>query len=124
MFRKLFLWIFLGFILLALLFFFQNRVNSNVVLNNSIDLILPDSVNNESKKSFKVEINKEGEFLIQDRIVERDSLEKEIIKLSKEGNFKTIIIKSHTDIEMKHVVYIMDIANRNKIKSILAVKSK
>jgi len=25
---------------------------------------------------------------------------------------------------MKHVVYIMDIANRNKIKSTLAVKSK
>jgi biopolymer transport protein ExbD len=56
--------------------------------------------------------------------VSKETLEAEV--LAKVGNEEkpTITIRSDQDVEMKHVVFIMDIANKNKIKSTLAVKSK
>jgi len=55
--------------------------------------------------------------------VSKDKLETEV--LAKVGNSEkpTITIRSDEDVDLKHVVFIMDIANRNKIKSTLAVKS-
>ena len=54
----------------------------------------------------------------------QETLEQEV--LAKVGNEEkpTITIRSDQDVEMKHVVFIMDIANKNKIKSTLAVQSK
>jgi biopolymer transport protein ExbD len=56
--------------------------------------------------------------------VGKDNLEAELLaKLGPKEN-PTITIRSDQDVEMKHVVFIMDIANKNKIKSTLAVQSK
>ncbi len=56
--------------------------------------------------------------------VSKDNLEAEVLAKVGQSDSPSITIRSDQDVEMKHVVYIMDIANRNKIKSTLAVKSK
>ena len=56
--------------------------------------------------------------------VSKDLLESELLTKLRGAEAPTITIRSDQDIEMKHVVYIMDIANRNKIKSTLAVQSQ
>jgi biopolymer transport protein ExbD len=56
--------------------------------------------------------------------VSKELLEPELLSKLGTSDAPTITIRSDQDVEMKHVVYIMDIANRNKIKSTLAVKSQ
>ena len=56
--------------------------------------------------------------------VPKGQLEAEVLAKVGGSSTPTITIRSDQDVEMKHVVYIMDIANRNKIKSTLAVKSQ
>ena len=56
--------------------------------------------------------------------VEKDNLETELLAKLGTQEEPVITIRSDQDVEMKHVVFIMDIANKNKIKSTLAVQSK
>ncbi len=122
--KKSLYWIFFGVILSSIvLVSFFNGNSSHIELDSSIDLLSPNKTEIKST-SFKVEINKKGDYLIQNILVEKDSIEKEIIRYSKLENYETMLIKSHKSIEMHHVVFIMDIANRNKIKSMLAIKSE
>ena len=94
--------------------------------NNGIDLVLPEvkQSNPKEKRSIEVYVRGQGEYLIEGNAVEQDSLEIKIINFIKKEGYSGIIIKSNQDVEMRHIVYIMDIANRNKIKSTLAVRSQ
>ena len=94
--------------------------------NNGIDLVLPEvkQSNPKTKRSIEVSVRGEGDYLIEGRKVEKDSLEIKIINFIKSEGYSGIIIKSHQDTEMRHIVYLMDIANRNKIKSTLAVRGQ
>ena len=56
--------------------------------------------------------------------VSKSQLETEILAKVGNSDTPTITIRSDENVDLKHVVYIMDIANRNRIKSTLAVKSQ
>ncbi|WP_452223576.1 ExbD/TolR family protein [Lacinutrix chionoecetis] len=110
-------------IVFLLLIFFM--IASTLVSAEAIDLLLPKSSSKTTQtKSVSVSVDKDTNYYIDLKQVSKEALESEL--LSKLGNAEapTITIRSDQDVEMKHVVYIMDIANRNKIKSTLAVKSQ
>jgi biopolymer transport protein ExbD len=56
--------------------------------------------------------------------VSEANLENEILKLVGVDKVKTVVIRGDKDVPYKNVMKIIDIANRNKLKMILAVKGK
>ena len=110
-------------IVFLLLIFFM--IASTLVSAEAIDLLLPKSSSKTTQtKNVSVSVDKDVNYYVDMKKVSKDDLEQEV--LAKVGNEEqpTITIRSDQDVEMKHVVFIMDIANKNKIKSTLAVQSK
>jgi biopolymer transport protein ExbD len=110
-------------IVFLLLIFFM--IASTLVSAEAIDLLLPKSSSKTTQtKNLSVSVNKNKQYYIDRTLVAKENLEAEVLKRLGNSTSPTIIIRSDQDVEMKHVVFIMDIANRNKIKSTLAVRSK
>lgn len=110
-------------IVFLLLIFFM--IASTLVSAEAIDLLLPKSSSKTTQtKNVSVSVDKDVNYYVDMKKVSKDDLEQEV--LAKVGNEEqpTITIRSDQDVEMKHVVFIMDIANKNKIKSTLVVQSK
>ena len=110
-------------IVFLLLIFFM--IASTLVSAEAIDLKLPNSSSKTTQtKSVSVSVNKRNQYFVDSKMVPKSLLEAEVLSKVGESSSPTIVIRSDQDVEMKHVVFIMDIANRNKIKSTLAVKSQ
>ncbi|WP_452600702.1 ExbD/TolR family protein [Pontimicrobium sp. MEBiC06410] len=110
-------------IVFLLLIFFM--IASTLVSAEAIDLLLPKSSSKTTQtKSVSVSVNKKNQYFVNMKQVPKGQLEAEVLAKVGGSSTPTITIRSDQDVEMKHVVYIMDIANRNKIKSTLAVKSQ
>ncbi|MEM9678827.1 MAG: biopolymer transporter ExbD [Bacteroidota bacterium] len=110
-------------IVFLLLIFFM--IASTLVSAEAIDLLLPKSSSKTTQtKNVSVSVNKKLQYFIDTKQVSKQQLEQEILNKVGGSDSPTIIIRSDQDVEMKHVVFIMDIANRNRIKSTLAVRSK
>ncbi|MFD2824825.1 ExbD/TolR family protein [Lacinutrix iliipiscaria] len=110
-------------IVFLLLIFFM--IASTLVSAEAIDLLLPKSSSKTTQtKNVSVSVDKDVNYYVDLKKVSKDNLETEVLEKVGNSDTPTITIRSDQDVEMKHVVYIMDIANRNKIKSTLAVKSQ
>ncbi len=110
-------------IVFLLLIFFM--IASTLVSSEAIDLLLPKSSSKTAQtKNTSVSVNKELQYFINTKIVAKSQLESKLLEILSQESNPTIIIRSDQDVPMKHVVFIMDIANKNKIKSTLAVRSK
>ena len=110
-------------IVFLLLIFFM--IASTLVSAEAIDLLLPKSSSKTTQtKNVSVSVDKNNYYYVDRQQVAKKDLEKEVLNKVGNSDSPTIIIRSDEAVEMKHVVYIMDIANRNKIKSTLAVRSK
>ncbi|MDA0177279.1 MULTISPECIES: ExbD/TolR family protein [Mesoflavibacter] len=110
-------------IVFLLLIFFM--IASTLVSAEAIDLLLPKSSSKTTQtKNVSVSVDKDVNYYVDMKKVSKDNLETEVLAKVGQSESPSITIRSDQDVEMKHVVYIMDIANRNKIKSTLAVKSK
>ena len=100
-------------------------IASTLVSAEAIDLLLPKSSSKTTQtKNVSVSVDKDVNYYVDMKKVSKDNLETEVLAKVGQSESPSITIRSDQDVEMKHVVYIMDIANRNKIKSTLAVKSK
>jgi len=109
-------------IVFLLLIFFM--IASTLVSAEAIDLLLPKSSSKTTQtKNVSVSVNKNNEYFVNLKQVSKKNLEAEVLSKVGTSGTESITIRSDQDVEMKHVVFIMDIANRNKIKSTLAVKS-
>ncbi|WP_452227881.1 MULTISPECIES: ExbD/TolR family protein [unclassified Lacinutrix] len=110
-------------IVFLLLIFFM--IASTLVSAEAIDLLLPKSSSKTTQtKNVSVSVDKDVNYYVDMKKVSKENLEAEVIAKVGSTDTPTITIRSDQDVEMKHVVFIMDIANRNKIKSTLAVKSQ
>ena len=110
-------------IVFLLLIFFM--IASTLVSAEAIDLLLPKSSSKTTQtKNVSVSVNKNIEYFVDMKQVPKNNLEAEVLAKVGKSDSPTITIRSDQDVEMKHVVFIMDIANRNKIKSTLAVKAQ
>lgn len=108
-------------IVFLLLIFFM--IASTLVTTNAIDIILPKaSGKTENKKSVAVSINESLTFFIDQKVVGESMLESELITALANQEEPTIVLRAEKTVAVEHVVKVMDIANRNKFKVILAVQ--
>ena len=108
-------------IVFLLLVFFL--LTSPSITPQALDLILPSaSGRSENKQQASVSITKDGAFFVDAVEVEEERLESMIIKTMEGQEKPTIILRADGDIALNKAVKVMDIANRNKINIIIAVK--
>jgi biopolymer transport protein ExbD len=107
-------------IVFLLLIFFM--IASTLVTTNAIDILLPKaSGKTENKKSVAVSIQKDLSFYIDQSKVEVQNLEAELLQLLQKEIAPTLVLRAEKSVPVDYVVKVMDIANRNKFKIILAV---
>ena len=110
-------------IVFLLLIFFM--IASTLVSAEAIDLLLPKSSSKTTQtKNVSVSVDKNVNYYVDMKQVPKENLEAEVLAKVGQSDAPTITIRSDETVDFKDVVFIMDIANRNKIKSTLAVRSK
>ena len=108
-------------IVFLLLIFFM--IASTLVTTNAIDIILPTaSGKTENKKSTAVSIKADLTYYIDQKRVGESVLESQLISAMASQESPTIVLRAEKSVPVENVVKVMDIANRNKFKVILAVK--
>ncbi|MFT6699621.1 MAG: biopolymer transport protein ExbD [Porticoccaceae bacterium] len=110
-------------IVFLLLIFFM--ITSTLVTVSAIDVLLPKAGGKtENNTSVAVTITSTSLFYIDKTKVSEARLESEILKSVGVGKKKTIIIRGDKEVPYKNVMKVIDIANKNKLKMVLAVKGK
>jgi len=108
-------------IVFLLLIFFM--IASTLVTTNAIDIILPTaSGKTENKKTTAVSIKEDLTYYIDNMRVGESVLENQLITAMASQETPTIVLRAEKSVPVENVVKVMDIANRNKFKVILAVK--
>ncbi len=108
-------------IVFLLLIFFMSA--STLVTTNAIDIILPKaSGKTENKKSVSVSIKDDLSYYIDQKRVGESVLESELVAMLSAETKPTIVLRAEKSVPIDNVVKVMDIANRNKFKVILAVR--
>ena len=110
-------------IVFLLLIFFM--LTSTLVTVSAIDVLLPKAGGKtENSSSIAVSITNKSLFYIDKTEVSATDLESEILKKIGIDKQKTIIIRGDKEVPYRNIMKVIDIANRNKLKMILAVKGK
>ena len=110
-------------IVFLLLIFFM--LTSTLVTVSAIDVLLPKAGGKtENSKSVAVTITNKSLFYIDKVKVNSSRLESELLKKIGTDKKKTVVIRGDKDVPYKNVMKVIDIANKNKLKMILAVKGK
>ncbi len=108
-------------IVFLLLIFFM--LSSTLVTVNAIDVLLPKAGGKtENKGTVAVSITKDAKFFIDSEEISSANLESVLMRQFVDETSKTLIIRGDQEVSYKNIMYVIDIANRNKIKMILAVK--
>ena len=106
-------------IVFLLLVFFMLTSNSP----NPLDLLLPKAKGKSTNtQNVSVSINKDLEYFVNGEKINGEYMEIELKKALKEQENPTIILRAEESVAIKEAVHVMDIANRNKYKVILAVR--
>ncbi|RLJ97673.1 ExbD/TolR family protein [Tenacibaculum discolor] len=110
-------------IVFLLLIFFM--LTSTLVTVSAIDVLLPKAGGKtENNTSIAVTITKDASFYIDKTKVSNVNLERELLTKVGVDKKKTVVIRGDQNVQYKNVMQVIDIANRNKLKMILAVKGK
>lgn len=108
-------------VVFLLLIFFM--LASTLVTTNAIDIILPKaSGKTENKRSVSVSIKKDLTYYIDQKRIGESILERELVAALSTQTTPTIVLRAEKSVPVDNVVKVMDIANRNKFKVILAVR--
>ncbi len=110
-------------IVFLLLIFFM--LTSTLVTVSAIDVLLPKAGGKtENSKSVAISITSKSQFYIDKTKISAANLESAILKSVGTDKKKTIVIRGDKNVPYKNVMKVIDIANKNKLKMILAVKGK
>ena len=110
-------------IVFLLLIFFM--LTSTLVTVSAIDVLLPKAGGKtENSKSVAVSITNASEFYVDKTLVSATQLENEILRNVGPEKQKTVVIRGDQNVPYKQVMQVIDIANKNKLKMILAVKGR
>lgn len=108
-------------IVFLLLVFFM--LTSPVITPDALDLILPKAKGKSTnQQNLSVSINKNLEYYINNDKVTKNGLEAQLKSRLKGIEEPTIILRAAEGVPIENAVTVMDIANRNRYKIILAVK--
>ena len=110
-------------VLLVLLIFFM--ITSTLVTTSALDILLPKaSGKTENRQSTSVSITKNLTYFIDSKKVNENSLEQSLLTLLAGKENPTIVLRAEEGVPIEKAVKVMDIANRNRFKVILAVRPK
>jgi len=112
-------------IVFLLLIFFM--ITSTMVTTNALDLVLPKAKGKtDSNKNVTVNITKDLQFFIDKDAIDETHLEAQLLSILPpvDDNGRALILRAEQGVPIEKAVYVMDIANRNKIKIVLAVDPK
>lgn len=108
-------------IVFLLLVFFMLTSNAP----NALDLLLPKAKGKSTNtQNVSVSINKNLEYFVNNERINGKYIEIELKKALEGQDKPTIILRAEENVAIKEAVNVMDIANRNKYKVILAVRPK
>jgi biopolymer transport protein ExbD len=106
-------------IVFLLLIFFMLTANSP----NALDLLLPKAKGKSTNtQNVSVTINKNLEYFVNSERINGEYIEIELKKALEGQDKPTIILRAEESVAIKEAVHVMDIANRNNYKVILAVR--
>jgi len=109
-------------VFLLLLFF---MLTSSLVTVNALDILLPKAQGKtENKQSTAVSITKNLDIYVDKDKVGEEELESFLLSQLRNQENPTIILRAEEGVPIEKAVKVLDIANRNKIKVILAVRPK
>ena len=110
-------------IVFLLLIFFM--LTSTLVTVSAIDVLLPKAGGKtENNTSVSVSITSNSEFYVDKTKVLTSNLEQEIVQRVGAEKKKTVVIRGDKNVPYQQVMKVIDIANKNKLKMILAVKGR
>lgn len=110
-------------IVFLLLIFFM--ITSTLVTTNALDILLPKaSGKTENRNSVSVSITKNLLYYIDNKKVSENEMEANLLNLLGEIENPTIVLRAEEGVPIEKAVKVMDIANRNRFKVILAVRPK
>lgn len=110
-------------IVFLLLIFFM--LTSTLVTVSAIDVVLPKAGGKtENKTSVAVTITKGSQFYIDQTQVSAAQLENALLNKVGADRKRTVVIRGGQNVPYKDVMKVIDIANKNKLKMILAVKGR
>ncbi|RDK84302.1 ExbD/TolR family protein [Marinirhabdus gelatinilytica] len=108
-------------IVFLLLVFFL--LTSPAITPDALDLILPKAKGkstNQQKAS--VSITKDGAYYVNKERVSEYSIEKELQSILAGQEQPTIILRAEEGVPIEDAVFVMDVANKNNFKVVLAVR--
>ncbi|MHB1148308.1 MAG: ExbD/TolR family protein [Lutibacter sp.] len=109
-------------VFLLLLFF---MITSTLVTTSALDILLPKASGiTENNKATSVTITKDLVFYIDSKIVDEEILEQDLLAILEGKEEPTIVLRAEEGVPIEKAVKVMDIANRNRYKVILAVRPK
>jgi len=108
-------------IVFLLLVFFMLTANAP----NALDLLLPKAKGKSTNtQNVSVTIDKNLKYYVNSEQINGEYIEIELKKALKGQEKPTIILRAEESVAIKEAVNVMDIANRNNYKVILAVRPK
>ncbi|WP_047247545.1 ExbD/TolR family protein [Maribacter thermophilus] len=106
-------------IVFLLLIFFMLTANSP----NALDLLLPKAKGKSTNtQNVSVSIDKNLQYFVDGQQINGEYIEIELKKALEGQDKPTIILRAEESVAIKEAVHVMDIANRNNYKVILAVR--
>jgi biopolymer transport protein ExbD len=111
-------------IVFLLLIFFM--IASTLAKNlDTIEIKLPEAKGKtENRNTVSVTINNRSQFFIDSKQVSKGRIERELLSKLKSSSSPSIVLRAEKKVAIDQVVYIMNIANQNSIKVVLAVDSQ
>ena len=108
--------------LLLIFFMIASTLAKNL---NTIDVKLPQAKGkSENRENVSVSIDSKNRFYIDGEFVRKNDINNKLISKLSKSNKRVIILRSDNKVPIKEIVYVMDIANKNSVKVVLAVKDK
>lgn len=108
-------------IVFLLLIFFL--LTSTLVPNNVLDLKLP-KANGEStqQEQVTVSIDNSGKYYLGSEEISKEQLEKDLNELFQGKQDASFVLQAEENTYTKDIVFVMDVANRNGYKMVLATQ--
>ena len=89
---------------------------------NTIDVKLPQGeVKTENRNTVAVTINNKGRYYVNESRVTKKNLEAQLIQTLGSVNNPSLVLRAEKKVFIQEVVFVMNIANKNGIKVVLAV---
>lgn len=89
---------------------------------NTIEVKLPQGEGKtENRNTVAVTITDNGRFYINENRVSKNRLENQLIQALEGGQTPSLVLRAEEKVAIQEVVFVMNIANKNGIKVVLAV---